>query len=268
MLLATLTLAHAEPPKSSTVAGIRLGDTPANIVAWLREKYPQCDLQRSIYHALPGEKAGPLAIAAINEGTINVCHGTPEDGSSTDHITVRFAHPSIMADRGAFEIHVDRHYPDPALSSQKQIRYPLDSVLARLRRDYGEPSDQKREHRPSASANLAKSLGVGTDVKRNDETVRLLWAPKGKLVADQDLDKCDCGDRYVIAEIEVTRSPMTRPANRAYATRLSVFVQQADVRRRQDAWNAQWLRKPQPRQEGQAPQVLPSNQESPAAPSS
>jgi hypothetical protein len=268
LVASTLTLAHAEPPGSGTVAGLSLGDTPSSIVAGLREKYPQCDLQRSIYHALPGEKAGPLAIVAINEGTINLCHGSPEDANSTDHITVRFAHPAVAADRGAFEIHVDRHYPDPALSPQKQVRYPLDKVMARLQSEYGRPSDEKRERRPSASAGLAKSLGVGADVKRDDETLRLLWAPKGRLVADEDPAKCDCGDRYVIAEIEVTRSPVTRPANRPYVTRLSVFVQQADVRRRQDAWNAQWVRQSRQRQEEPAPQGAPSRESSPAAPSS
>ena len=248
--MSMLSAANAEAPKSSTVAGLQLGDTPQSIVQRLKTRYPHCDHQRSAYRPMPGETAGPLAIVAINEGTMNMCQGTPEGDDSTDIVIVRFAHPSIAADRGAFEILVNRLYPDPLLTPRRQVRYTLDKVLADLKRRYGRPTDEHSERAKSQSASIAASLGVAPDVKRDDRFIRLLWATKGRLDHVQGDSgghghahyECDCGDRYLIADIETTRSPATRPANRAYVTRVSLFMQQADVRGRQDAWNAQWQR--------------------------
>jgi hypothetical protein len=237
----TLSSANAEAPGSPSVAGIRLGDAPAKVTDFLRKQYPPCDHQRSIYHASPGETAGPLAQVAINEGTMNVCQGTPEGPDSTDALVVRFAHPAVDPERGTFEIHLDRHYPDPALASAKQIRYPYDKLLAQLRRQYGKPIDERRDRVASTSASMAKSLGIGDTVKREDYLVRLLWAPTGKLGKDEITGECDCGDRYVRAEIEISRSPVTRPANRYYVVRLALFTRDAGVHRRQSAWDRQWL---------------------------
>jgi len=243
-------IANAEAPKSRTIAGLRLGDTPAAIVEWLKANYSQCRPQRSVYHALPGEATGPLAIVAINEGTMEVCEGTPEGSDSTDVIVVRFAHPSIVADRGVFEILTERQYPDPLLSAKKQVRYPLDKVMANLRKQYGRPTEERRERHAATPANPGAPAGAA--VTREDQTIRLLWASKGKLPEGEGQGQgaahahghveCDCGDTYVIAEIEATRSRATRPANQQYVTRLSVFGVQADVRRRQEVWNAQWLK--------------------------
>jgi hypothetical protein len=236
----TLSCARAEAPRSVSVAGIALGDTSASVTAHLRRVYPQCKLKRSIYRALPGEDARPVADVALNERTLDVCPGTPEGSDSVDVVVARFAHPSIDPQGGVFEIRFDRSYPDPALSSAREVRYPLEKVLAKLRQQYGRPTDERRDRVASTSANLAKSLGVGSTVKREDFLVRLLWADSGKLDADWSAERCACTGRYVHAQIEMSRSLATRPANRYYVTRVAVSVRDTETWNRQQAWNAQW----------------------------
>ena len=244
-----LLVAHGARANDGAVDGLRLGDTPATALKWFSGHYAQCALQRSAYHALPGEATGPLATVAVNEGTMTVCHGTPESSDSVDIVVVHFAHPDVAADRPVFEILRERQYPDPTLHAQKHVRYPLDKVLSDLRKQYGKPSDERREHVHSSDPSSSPGRSGGDP---QGETIRLLWAPKGKLPAGSGHGQggahshghieCDCGDRYVIAEIEAARSRQTRPANRAYVTRVSVFAVNEDVRRRQVTWNRQWLK--------------------------
>jgi hypothetical protein len=237
--------AYAEPPRTKGVAGIELGDAPDDVLSQLRKDYAQCNLQRSVYQALPGENERPLAEVAINEGTLQSCAGTPEGGDLQDALVVRFAHASVEPGRSVFHIRRERTYPDAALAAAR-IQYPWDKLLASLRKTYGRPTDERREHVASASTNAAVSLGIGGDIKREDVRVRLLWAPRGRLAADRDLEECDCGGSYVAAEIEITRSPRTRPANRFFVTKMTLFVEDPELRRRQEAWNAArpWLQAP------------------------
>jgi hypothetical protein len=266
ILVTLLAPASAEPPKSTIIGGVRLGDTPANVVDWLKATYPQCRQQRSVYHPLPGETNGPLAIVMINEGTMEVCEGTPEGTDSMDIVVVHFAHPSIVADRGVYEALVERHYPDALASPKKQVRHPLDKVLADLRKRYGKPTDERRE-RADHSAPASTSARSRAVTQPQHDTIRLLWASGGRLPSEGHAGnaghshghiECDCGDVYVVAEIEATRSHATRPSNRAYVTRVALFVVDAKVRSRQQLWNDQWLNlKPTP----SAPPSSPSSRE-------
>jgi len=72
-----------------------------------------------------------------------------------------------------------------------------------------------------------------------------LWAAKGRLPdADREGAGCDCADRYIQAVIEISRSPATTPPNKLYALSLRLFVADTALRRRQDAWSAQWQKDP------------------------
>jgi hypothetical protein len=58
-------------------------------------------------------------------------------------------------------------------------------------------------------------------------------------VENQDAT-CDCGGRYVKAVIEISRSPSTIPKNKFYVLSVALFVDDPELRARQDVWNAQW----------------------------
>jgi hypothetical protein len=157
-----------------------------------------------------------------------------------DAISATFAHPAIDPNQPLYQIDFQRSYPDVALGTRAKIQYPFDKLRAELIRTYGVPLVEHREQITSAAADLAKSLSRGAGVKREDYLVRYLWAEKGRPVEDHESMECDCGARYVRADLEISRSPSTVPKNQFYVLTLKLFVRDTEIGARQDAWNAQW----------------------------
>ena len=73
--------------------------------------------------------------------------------------------------------------------------------------------------------------------------MRYLWGLQGRLPAREfENSTCaDCGGVYVKAEIEMTRSPETVPKGKPFALSLRLVAEDPALRKRQEAWNAQWL---------------------------
>ena len=247
-LIAGCVGARAAPPKQVAAFGIELGASPQSIASSLARHYRPCSVVQSIYHELPGQRAEHVAGLDINPGlTFNdigapdVCAYSPAGDGITDSTETRFAHPNIDRNQALYAIQVQRLYPDVVYSPTPRLRNSFDQVRAELFRNYGRPIDQRREPVASSAANLAASLGIGKNVKREDYLVRYLWAEKGRLPDVESEDgACDCGARYVKAVIEISRSASTIPKNKFYVLTLTVFVENAELRARQDAWNAQW----------------------------
>jgi len=242
--------AQGAAPKQAGAFGVELGATPNTVAEVLADRYRPCSAVKSIYHEMPGESTPPIAELDINPGlTFNdigapdVCSYSPAGDGITDSIETRFTHPDVDRHQPAFSIETKRVWPDVVYAPVPKLRNSFDEVRADLFRIYGRPIDERREHIASAAANLAASLGVGQNVKREDYLVRYLWAVKGRLpdVENQDAT-CDCGGRYVKAVIEISRSPSTIPKNKFYVLSVALFVEDSDLRARQDAWNAQWQR--------------------------
>lgn len=232
--------ALAERPKALSVFGLALGPGPESIRSELTRRYPQCATLPSTYHTSSGYPDNVIAILDIARGTLDVCRNGPAGSDVEDSISVTFAHPSIDPNQPLYQIDFERSYPDVVLGTPAKIRYPFDKLRAELFRTYGVPLEEYRERTSSASADLAKSLSLGVGAKREDYVVRYLWAEKGHLVGNWETIECDCGARYVRAELEITRSPSTIPKNQYYVLMLRLFVRDAEMGARQDAWNAQW----------------------------
>ena len=240
--------AQAAAPKQAGAFGIELGATPNIVASAFADRYRPCSAVKSIYHGVPGETTQPIAELDINPGlTFNdigapdVCSYSPAGDGITDSIETRFAHPDVDHNQPAFSIEAKRVWPDVVYAPVPKLRNSFDNVRAELFRIYGRPIDERREQIASSAANLAFSLGIGQNVKREDFLVRYLWATKGRLpdVENQDAT-CDCGARYVKAVIEISRSPSTIPKNKFYVLSVALFVEDPDLRARQDLWNAQW----------------------------
>ena len=242
--------ARAAAPKQAMAFGVELGASPQAVAGSLGERYRPCSAVKSIYHELPGEHVQHIAELDINPGlTFNdigapdVCSYSPAGDGITDSIETRFAHPDIDRNQPAFSIEAKRVWPDVVYAPVPKLRNSFDDVRAELFRIYGRPIDERRERIASSAANLAASLGIGQNVKRDDYLVRYLWATKGRLPAVENQDAtCDCGGPYVKAVIEISRSPSTIPKNKFYVLSVALFVEDPDLRARQDVWNAQWLR--------------------------
>ena len=221
--------ADAAQPKALSVFGLALGPGSESVRKTLSERYPRCAILPSIYHASSDYPGDAIAILDIARGTLDVCRDGPEGSQVEDSISVIFAHPSIDPAQPLYQIDFQRSYPDVVLGSPAKIRYSFDKIRAELFRIYGVPVDERRERTSSASADLAKSLSLGQGVKREDYLVRYLWAERGRLVDDREFTICDCGARYVKAELEIARSPSTIPKNQFYVLSLKIFVRDAEI---------------------------------------
>jgi hypothetical protein len=249
MLVAGLcATAHAAPPKQASAFGVELGATPQSVASVLAERYRVCSVAQSVYHELPGESVQHIAGLDINPGlTFNdigapdVCAYSPAGDGVTDSIETRFAHPAVDRNQSLYSIEATRVYPDVVYAPLPRLRNSFEQLRAELFRTYGRPIDEKRERVASSAANLAASLGIGQNVKREDYLVRYLWAATGRLADTEYEDaSCDCGGRWVKAIIEISRSPSTIPKNTFYVLSVKVVVEDPALRNRQAAWNAQW----------------------------
>jgi hypothetical protein len=240
--------ARAAPPKQTAAFGVELGASPQSVASTLADRYPPCGVVKSVYHELSSDPKRHIAELDINPGlTFNdigapdVCSYSPAGDGITDSIETRFAHPDIDRNQALYSIEAKRVHPDVVYSALPRLRNSFEVLRAELFRAYGRPIDERRERIASSAANLAASLGIGQNVKREDYLVRYLWAQKGRLpdIENQDAG-CDCSGRYVKAVIEISRSPSTIPRNRFYVLSVALFVEDPELRARQDVWNAQW----------------------------
>lgn len=237
--------ARGEAPKRFEVDGLALGQTPEAVRSVLAARWPHCAILPSIYHESAGYPNDVTAILDIARGTLDECRVEHAGSETEDSLSVTFAHPSIAANQPAYQIDIERAYPDVAVVKNARILYPFDKVRDELFRIYGRPIDERREKITSAAADLATSLARGVGIKREDQLVRYLWASSGKLDADRYSTRCGCGPRYVKADLEITRSPSTNPKNQLYVVSLHVVIRDDDLGAKQDVWNAQWQeRKP------------------------
>ena len=242
-----LSLAHADAPKEAAAFGVQLGASPNAAASILANRYPPCGAIESAYRELPAERTQYIAGLDINPGlTFNdlgapdVCSYSPAGDGVTDSIEARFVHPDVERDQPLYQITATRVWPDVIYAPMPKLRNSFDEIRSELFRMYGKPIDERRESVASAAANLASSLGIGRNVKREDYRVRYLWATTGRLAAvEHEGTACDCGPRYVKAVIEISRSPSTMPKNRYYVSTMTLLVEDNGLRSRQEAWNAQ-----------------------------
>jgi hypothetical protein len=228
--------------------GFNLHSTPSVAMSTFERDYRPCSPVRSIYHERPGDAGQITAGLSVNPGLMyndigapDVCSFSPAGDGITDTVEAKFVHPDIDADQPMYSLEVQRLYPDVVYAHPARLRNTFEALRAQLMRTYGKPIDERREKIMSSAANLASSLGIGADVKREDYLVRYLWAPKGRLVEEEtEQSTCRCDGPYVKAVIEISRSPSTTPKNTFYVLSVTLLVEDKSLRARQDAWNTQW----------------------------
>jgi hypothetical protein len=240
LLCLSVALARAEPPKQTTAFGLALGQTPATVEAILSQRYPGCGILPSYYHETPEYPSNVTALFDIARGTLDECMAVPEGKDLKDSLTVIFTHPSIAESQPAYQVDIDRNYPDPALVRNGKIVYSFDQIRAELFRIYGRPTEERRENITSGAASLERSILPNANARREDYRVRYLWATQGHVSDNLEVPICDCGARYVEAFLEISRSPTTNPKNQYFVLFLHIFIRDSELGARQDKWNAQW----------------------------
>jgi hypothetical protein len=239
---------YAAAPKETAAFGVALDATPDTVQGFLAKRYAPCNIARSSYRNHPGGTAPQIADLAINAGlaahdpgSLTPCTYSPAGDGMVDSVEARFTHPDVAPNQPLYRLQALRAYPDVVHATPPRVRVSFDDLRKQLFRTYGKPIDERRERIVSYAANAAASLGVAKKVAREDWLVRYLWSTKGRLAdADSEAPACDCADPYVVAVIETSRSPATKPPNRLYALSVRLLVENPALRRRQDAWNAQW----------------------------
>jgi hypothetical protein len=238
---------HAGAPKQTAAFGIALESTPQSVAALLAATYKPCGPVRSVYRHNPGAGGPAIAALGINPGLTagdpvfqQPCSYSPAGDDLIDAIDARFAHPDVDGKQGLYWLEAYRGYPDAVHARPPRLRMSFDELRSELFRTYGKPIDERRERYTSAAANLATSLGIDKNVKREDYRVRYLWAADGRLAdAAHDDSPCECTGPYVRAVIEISRSPSTLPKNKFYVLSVTLLVEDPELRRRQATWDAQ-----------------------------
>ncbi len=242
LLMSCAEYEHAELPRQLSAFGIALGESPEKVSSTLSRLYSRCAVATSIYHESEGYPPEVVALLEIRRGTLTDCRAGPAGADVADAVSATFAHPSLSPDQPLYQLDVQRTYPDVVLEKQRRISHSFDKLRAELTRTYGKPTQELTEKISSTSADLAKSLEIGQDIRREDRLVRLLWASKGRVQTSRESLACDCGERYVRADIEISRSPSTTPKNQFYVLLLNIFIQDAPIAAKQEIWNSQWQR--------------------------
>ena len=241
-------------PLHAAAFEIELGASPSAVTSILARQYRSCLPISTVYRRVAEEATDQIAALSINPGLASkdvgspeLCPESPAGSGITDSIEARFVHSSIDAAKPLYSLLVHRLYPDLAYGTRPRVRNAFEEIRAELFRMYGRPTDERREKLASSAADLASSLGIGSMIRRDDHVVRYLWAAKGKLAdAEYEATPCDCGQRYVKATMEISRSPSTVPGNVFYVLSLTILVEDNPMRARQDAWNSQWQRSAKP----------------------
>jgi hypothetical protein len=241
--------ALAASPLHFRAFGFDLYSPPMAALATFERDYQACYPVRSIYHERPGDRGAITASLSVNPGMIyndigapDVCSYSPAGDGITDSVEAKFVHPDVDPAQPMYALAVQRLYPDVAYGRPGRLRNTFAALRMQLFRMYGRPVDQRREKIVSSAADLAASLGIGDDIKRQDYLVRYLWTAKGKLLDQEEEEStCRCDAPYVKAVIEISRSPATIPKNTYYVLSMKISVEDPVLRARQDKWNAQWL---------------------------
>ena len=249
----TLLLASGSGAAAQTAAmqafGIALGASPDAVMAVLARDYPVCQPARSVFHEVAGQQTESTAELSINPGLIDkdiaaadLCSYSPAGDGISDSVEANFMHPSLAPGQPLYSLHVHREFPDFVYGQGAKPANSFDELRAQLMRRYGRPIDQRRVATVSSAANLASSLGIGKQVRREDQLVRYLWSATGKL-SDQEFEysSCECAGRYVKAVIEISRSA-TAPKNWYQVLSFTITIEDPAQKAQQDAWNAQWQR--------------------------
>jgi len=235
-------------PEQISVFGFDLRSTPAIAMTAFERDYKPCNPVRAVYHERQGDSGQITAALSVNPGLMyndigapDLCSFSPAGDGITDGIELRFAHPDIDKNQPLYSIEAQRLYPDVVYARPALLRNTFETLRTELFKTYGRPIDERRERITSSAANLAASLGIGKDVKREDYLVRYLWAAKGRLV-DEEFEgaTCRCDGSYVKAIIEISRSPSTIPKKTFYVLSITISAEDQSLRARQDVWNAQW----------------------------
>jgi hypothetical protein len=201
---------------------------------------------KSIYHEVPGETTQPIAELDISPGlTFNdigapdVCSYSPAGDGITDSIETRFAHPDVDRNQPAFSIEAKRVWPDVVYAPVP--RCAIRSTMC-ARSYFVSTGDRSTT---GANASLLRQIWRSASVSVKTSSAMTTWSgicgrPRGHLpdVENQDAT-CDCGGRYVKVVIEISRSPSTIPKNKFYVLSVALFVDDPELRARQDVWNAQ-----------------------------
>ena len=246
-------LADGAAPRETAAFGVALEAPPERVKTLLEARYKECKIDRLVYRAgndgnhHTAALALNLGLAEHDPASMVPCVSSPAGNDITDAIEARFAHPDVDGDQRLYSLMAYREYPDVVYSQPPRVRTTFAEVRRMLFQTYGKPIDERRERVASDAANRIRSLGLAGKVKREDQLIRYLWSAEGRLPESEgDYARCDCKGRNVIAVIEISKSPSTIPANEPYVLSLRLQVEHSDLRARQDAWNAQWQRQPQP----------------------
>ena len=135
------THAHAGSPLSNSLAGVTLGNTPAQTKKILKELYGGCEIDEMVYKngKDPLTHIGQLEIGSDVAG--EECRKKQEDSGRVDELSVLFVHPEVDQNQPAFQIRLVRVFQPNSNRGKPSFKEIIDSIQEK----FGPPAIEKFE---------------------------------------------------------------------------------------------------------------------------
>lgn len=253
--LSICSTAQAASPKDKSVQSLRLGMSPDQAQTLLQSAYQACEVSKKFHPSETTANEGDAAAQILAELALE----TGEIGKTSrkfscnqtdviDKFNLKFLSAESDIGQPLYEIAYLRFYGDPAIDSVTLIQYPFESIRKSLFDQYGNPSGQLRI-KTSVNQPAVRTRGKITLPAGNDyESFNITYVWGGKGLRAQSLTYCmeNCGDYYLIANLNIVKRKALLPRNTFYVRSVSLKMVDSILEEKQFDWSYQKLhRKPE-----------------------
>ncbi|HSH73366.1 MAG TPA: hypothetical protein VK974_09945 [Methylophilaceae bacterium] len=240
--------AIAALPKSKSVETIRLGMGAEQALSELANVYVGCDIAKVYHKEIDSEAAGSiLSEIAVETGELGkiIKKSACNNSDVIDKLNLKFLNSESDFQQPVYEIAFLRFYGDPEFNTLSPIKYQFEGIRKALFDKYGSPSGQLRV---KTSVNQpASKKGKKPDVLANDyESFNITYVWGGRGLRAQTLTYCmeNCGDYYLIANLNIVKRKNLLPRNTFYVRSISLKLVDSLLEEKQFDWSYKRLKRP------------------------
>jgi len=241
--------AIAALPKSRSVETIQLGMNAEQALDQLANTYVGCDVAKVYHKQIDSESAGSiLHTIAVETGELGkaIKKSACNNSDVIDKLDLKFLNSESDFQQPVYEIAFLRFYGDPEFNTLSPIKYQFEGIRKALFDNYGSPSGQLRV-KTSVNQPVSKNKGKKPDVLANEyESFNITYVWGGRGLRAQTLTYCmeNCGDYYLIANLNIVKRKNLLPRNTFYVRSISLKLVDSVLEEKQFDWSYNRLKRP------------------------
>jgi len=248
-LLFTPHTVFAATPKSKSIESIQLGMSAEQTISELANLYAGCDVSKVYHKEIDNQSVGNILHAmAVETGELGKITKKSACNSSDviDKLDLKFLNSESDFQQPVYEIAFLRFYGDPDFNTLSPIKYQFEGIRKALFDKYGSPSGQLRV-KTSVNQPVSKNKGTKPDTIANQyESYNITYVWGGRGLRAQTLTYCmeNCGDYYLIANLNIVKRKNLLPRNTFYVRSVSLKLVDAVLEEKQFDWSYSRLKRP------------------------